>query len=66
MLRARADVDPERIFVIGHSEGALIAAELAAADPRLAGVILLSGTATPGEAVLHWQAQQISRSLPVR
>jgi hypothetical protein len=30
------------------SEGALIAAELAAADPSLAGAVLLAGTATPG------------------
>ncbi len=63
-LRARADIDPEQIFVIGHSEGALIAAELAAADPSLAGVILLAGTATLGEDVLRWQAEHISASLP--
>ena len=33
MLRARPDVDPRRVFVVGHSEGALIATELAASDP---------------------------------
>lgn len=64
MLRARADVDPDRIFVIGHSEGALIATELAAADPRLAGVVLLAGTATQGEEVLRWQAANVSETLP--
>lgn len=64
MLRARADVDPERVCVIGHSEGALIAAELAAADPGLAGVVLLAGTATRGEQVLRWQAGHVSASLP--
>jgi pimeloyl-ACP methyl ester carboxylesterase len=63
-LRARPDIDPDRLFVIGHSEGALIAAELAAADPSLAGVVLLAGTATPGEDVLRWQAEHISASLP--
>jgi len=64
MLRARADVDPDGVFVIGHSEGALIATELAAADPRLAGVVLLAGTATLGEDVLRWQAAHVSASLP--
>ncbi len=63
-LRARADVDPDRIFVIGHSEGALIATELAATDPSLAGVVLLAGTATDGEQVLRWQAEHVSASLP--
>jgi pimeloyl-ACP methyl ester carboxylesterase len=63
-LRARTDIDPDQIFVIGHSEGALIATELAAADPRLAGVVLLAGTATQGEHVLRWQAEHVSASLP--
>lgn len=64
MLRSRADLDPDRVFIIGHSEGALIATELAAADPRLAGVVLLSGTATMGEDVLRWQAAHVSETLP--
>ncbi|MFT6289567.1 MAG: pimeloyl-ACP methyl ester carboxylesterase [Ilumatobacter sp.] len=64
MLRARPEVDPEQIYVIGHSEGALIATELAASDPGLGGVVLLAGTATVGEEVLRWQAQQIAATLP--
>ena len=66
-LRDRPEIDPEQVFVIGHSEGALIAAELAAetdADRRLAGVVLLAGGAQPGKAVLQWQAGQIAGSLP--
>lgn len=64
MLRARPDVDPAQVFIIGHSEGALIATELAASDPGLAGVVLLAGTATVGEEVLRWQAQQVAATLP--
>ncbi len=64
MLRARPDVDPSKVFVVGHSEGALIATELAASDPDLVGVVLLAGTATVGEDVLRWQAQQIAATLP--
>ena len=62
-LRARPEVDGERIVVIGHSEGALIASELAA-DGGVAGVVLLAGAAQTGEQVLRWQAQQVSTSLP--
>jgi pimeloyl-ACP methyl ester carboxylesterase len=64
MLRKRPEVDPEQIFVVGHSEGALIATELASTDPDLAGVALLAGTATKGEEVLRWQAQQVAATLP--
>ncbi len=61
-LRARPEVDPDRVIVIGHSEGALIASVLAA-DERLAGVVLLAGAATKGKDVLKWQARQIAPTL---
>lgn len=62
-LRARPEIDPDRVVVIGHSEGALIASALAA-DEQLAGVALLAGAATNGKAVLQWQAQQVAPTLP--
>ncbi len=62
-LRARPEVDADRVVVVGHSEGALIASELGA-DPRLAGVALLAGTATNGKDVLRWQARQLAPTLP--
>lgn len=63
-LRSRAELDEAATFVVGHSEGAIIATELAADDPLLAGVVLLAGTATSGGDVLRWQAKQISETLP--
>ena len=43
-LRARTDVDPDKLFVIGHSEGAMHAMRVALAEgPPLAGLIMLSG-----------------------
>ena len=63
-LRARPEIDADRIVVVGHSEGALIAAELAAADTGLTGAVLLAGAAQTGEHVLRWQAQQVAASLP--
>lgn len=50
-LRARAELDPARIALVGHSEGGIIAPMVAAADPRIAAIVLLAGTAKPGGAV---------------
>lgn len=62
-LRRRPAIDSERIVLVGHSEGALIATELAAGG-GVAGVVLLGGTAQGGEAVLVWQAGQVGEFLP--
>lgn len=63
-LKEQPGVDPERVFVIGHSEGALIALALAASETPPAGVVLLSGAARTGEEVLRWQASHLSDLLP--
>ncbi len=63
-LRARAEVAADRTFVVGHSEGALIAGEMAVTDPSIAGVVLLAGAARNGEDILVWQMAQIGDSLP--
>ena len=53
------------IFVIGHSEGALHAAHLAA-DEKVAGAVLLACPARVGEEILTWQARAIVATLPKR
>lgn len=40
---ARADIDRSAILAVGHSEGAVMAAKLAALDPRVTHVACLSG-----------------------
>lgn len=62
-LGDRPEIDADSVFAVGHSEGALIATELAD-DASLAGAVLLAGTAQSGKAVLRWQAQQLAKSLP--
>jgi uncharacterized protein len=51
-LRSRSDVDKERIIVIGHSAGALIAAIIASEDRDLAGVILMAMPGKPLKEIL--------------
>jgi uncharacterized protein len=63
-LAARQEIDPARIVLAGHSEGALLAAALAARGVPTAGVVLLSMSATPGEETLRWQARRIAPTLP--
>lgn len=54
-LRARPDIDPARIALVGHSEGGLIAPMIAAEDPRLRAIVLMAGTAYTGRKVLRYQ-----------
>ncbi len=56
-LQAHTGTAPERIFLLGHSEGALVAASIAATTTALGGVVLLSCPARPGEQTLVWQAE---------
>lgn len=64
-LAARPEVDADRVFVTGHSEGALLATAVAAQeDAPVAGVVLLAGAAGTGEETLRWQTAAIVPSLP--
>ena len=63
-LAARPEVDGDRLILAGHSEGAINAATLAARGAPVRGVVLLAGSATPGEDLLRWQARQLGATLP--
>lgn len=52
------------LFVVGHSEGGMHAALVAANHPELAGLILLATPATTGEVTMRWQAGRIAVGLP--
>jgi alpha-beta hydrolase superfamily lysophospholipase len=54
-LRARPDIDPARIVVLGHSEGAMIAPMIAATDARLAAIVLLAGPSKGGREIIDFQ-----------
>jgi len=54
-LRTRDDIRADRIALVGHSEGAIIAPRIAAEDPKLSAIVLLAGTAKKGDEVLREQ-----------
>jgi dienelactone hydrolase len=50
LLEKHPAVDSELVFLLGHSLGGTVAPRIAAANPALAGLILMAGGAQP----LHW------------
>ena len=52
LLRERPDIDPRRIFVLGHSLGGMLAPRIGAASSDVAGLVLLAGAARPFEDVI--------------
>ena len=61
-LEKRSDVDPRRILVIGHSEGAWVALLAASREKKIAGVVSIAGPATTGaELVLEQQRHALDQ-----
>lgn len=57
-LRSRPEIDPARVGVLGHGEGAIIAAMLASKDPKIAFAVLLACPAVSGLDVLVEQTRE--------
>jgi pimeloyl-ACP methyl ester carboxylesterase len=61
-LEKRNDVDPKRIALVGHSEGAWVALLAAAREKRFAAVVSIAGPATMGaELVLEQQQRALDQ-----
>jgi len=54
-LRTRPEIRADRLGVLGHSEGAIIAPMVADKEPALRAIVLLAGIAEPGRSALHFQ-----------
>jgi pimeloyl-ACP methyl ester carboxylesterase len=54
-LRARSDIAPAHVGIVGHSEGGEIAAIAAAKSKDVAFVVMLAGPAVPGDQTLNLQ-----------
>jgi len=62
-LRARPEIDPARIGLIGHSEGGTIAPMVAASDSEIAAVVILAGTVSKGREIVEFQQRYIVDSV---
>jgi len=54
-LRTRPEIRADRLGVLGHSEGAVIAPMVAEEEPTLRAIVLLAGVAQPARSALHSQ-----------
>jgi dienelactone hydrolase len=64
LLRSRSEIDPKRVFVLGHSLGGMLAPRIGAEDPSLAGLIILAGTTRPLVDVMREQLTYIASLSP--
>lgn len=58
-LRGTAGIDPKRIFVLGHSQGGMLAPRIGQADPQIAGLIILAGSVRPVEELIIEQTRYL-------
>ncbi|HYH81650.1 MAG TPA: alpha/beta fold hydrolase [Longimicrobium sp.] len=54
-LRTRPEIDPDRIALLGHSEGGIIAPMVAADDPRVRALVLIAATSRTGRRIIDYQ-----------
>jgi uncharacterized protein len=59
-LRQHPEIDPERIGLLGHSEGSMIAAMVAARNPEVAFVVSLAGASVDGYTLMRNQIQNLA------
>ncbi|MFJ7199903.1 MULTISPECIES: alpha/beta fold hydrolase [unclassified Streptomyces] len=59
LLRQQPEVDPDRIHLLGHSMGGRAAPRIAAAEPAIAGLVLLAADTQP----MHEAAVRVARHL---
>ncbi|HSH15551.1 MAG TPA: alpha/beta fold hydrolase [Verrucomicrobiae bacterium] len=60
-LRQHADIDPQRVFVLGHSLGGMLAPRIARDYPGVAGLAILAGATRPLEDMMLEQVEYIAR-----
>jgi hypothetical protein len=63
-LRSRAEIDPKRIALVGHSEGGIIAPMVAATDPEIAVIVLMAGSGKRGDLISMDQLNDVLDKTP--
>jgi dienelactone hydrolase len=59
LLSKRPEIDPRRIFVLGHSLGGMLAPRIAQGDAQVAGLVILAGDTRPLEQTIVDQVKYI-------
>lgn len=57
LLRKQPEINPQKVYLLGHSLGGYIAPRIAAEDEKLAGIIMLAANARPIEDLMVDQAE---------
>lgn len=60
-LQTRKEIDRNKIGLIGHSEGGIIASIVAARNESIGFIVLLAGTGLPGDQIMLMQQELIGR-----
>ncbi len=60
LARQQKEVDPKRVYLLGHSLGGYVAPRIAEEDGQLAGVILLAANARPLEDLIVEQVEYLN------
>ena len=64
LLAKQNKIDPQRIFVLGHSLGAYLAPRIATGDAQIAGIVMLAANTEPMEKLLVEEVHYILSSGP--
>jgi len=62
-LKTRAEVNPRKIGLIGHSEGGVIAPMVAARNKDVDFIVMMAGTGVPGDQVIVAQGEAIELAM---
>lgn len=62
LARAQEGVDPQRVFVLGHSLGGYLAPHIASRDAAVRGIVILAGNNRPMREILMEQVRHLSGS----
>jgi hypothetical protein len=61
-LKTRAEVDPRKIGLVGHSEGGAIAPMVAARNRDVSFIVMMAGSGVPGDEILVAQTLLLSEA----
>lgn len=62
LLRANPAVDPDRVFIVGHSMGAMLAPRIDAEGGNYRGLVMMAGTPYRIEEIMVRQFKQVGAS----